>query len=358
MKNIFYGIVLGIVFTPFLAYSSNNILIPDSVGIKAVAGSNFIIHKVEAKQGWYSISKRYGVEQDEIKAANPKVTDLQIGQLILVPIVAGATPNTTPVKTEVIEIQTPQPKTEEKFKTPVYHTVKKGETLYSISKNYNSSISDIKTWNKINNDLVNMGQKLIVNYVFAYNNGETKSNPVKVEEPPVTKPVVETKPENVPVVEDKKGKKDPKKTEPEKTVYSEPRPIMPGNKPSSETSDANKSTTKPNVQIVEPGPQLKLRAVTETGVAAWIEDDDINPNKFFALHRTAPSGTIIRVKNKMNGSYVYVKVVGILPDTGDNSNLIIKLSKAAAVKLGVIDAKFQTELNFGVHDDSLEEKFR
>ena len=29
-----------------------------------------------------------------------------------------------------------------------------------------------------------------------------------------------------------------------------------------------------------------------------------------------------------------------------------------AVKLGVIDAKFQAELNFGVHDDTLEEKYR
>ncbi|MCX6275534.1 MAG: LysM peptidoglycan-binding domain-containing protein [Bacteroidetes bacterium] len=92
------------------------------------------------------------------------------------------------------------------------------------------------------------------------------------------------------------------------------------------------------------------KEVSESGVASWIQDDDINPNKYYALHRTAPIGTIVKVTNKMNKKYVFVKVVGTLPDTGDNTDLVIKISKASAEKLGVRDSRFQSELSYGVNE--------
>ena len=87
----------------------------------------------------------------------------------------------------------------------------------------------------------------------------------------------------------------------------------------------------------------------ETGVAGWLEDQNSKSTKYYALHRTAPIGTIIKITNRMNSSSIYVKVVGKLPDTGDNSGLIIKLSKAGAEKLGVIDERFQAELVYGLN---------
>ncbi len=49
----------------------------------------------------------------------------------------------------------------EKSKT-TYHTVKKGETLGKIADKYDTSISDIKKWNKLKGDTIEIGQKLIV----------------------------------------------------------------------------------------------------------------------------------------------------------------------------------------------------
>src|SRR4029078_8497970 len=92
------------------------------------------------------------------------------------------------------------------------------------------------------------------------------------------------------------------------------------------------------------------KEVTEEGAAAWIEDQEINPGKYFALHRTAPIGTIVKVTNRMNHRTVFVKVVGKLPDTGENENIVLKISKAAADKLGVLDARFQAQLNYGVDE--------
>ena len=88
--------------------------------------------------------------------------------------------------------------------------------------------------------------------------------------------------------------------------------------------------------------------VTETGVATWIQEGQVNPDKYYALHRTAPIGTIIKVTNRMNNQFVYVKVVGSLPDTGENENIIIKVSQAVSSKLNALDPLFQVELSYGM----------
>ena len=72
----------------------------------------------------------------------------------------------------------------------------------------------------------------------------------------------------------------------------------------------------------------------------------MNQNKFYALHRTAPIGTIIKVTNRMNNNSVYVKVIGILPSTGDNENILIKITQAAAQRIGALDQRFQAELSY------------
>ena len=41
-----------------------------------------------------------------------------------------------------------------------YYTVKKGDTLYSISKKYNMSLNDLKNLNKLKSNDIKIGQKL------------------------------------------------------------------------------------------------------------------------------------------------------------------------------------------------------
>jgi hypothetical protein len=38
----------------------------------------------------------------------------------------------------------------------------------------------------------------------------------------------------------------------------------------------------------------------------------------------------------------------VLPDTGENSNVIIKMSQAVSQKLNVLDPLFQVELSYGL----------
>ena len=42
----------------------------------------------------------------------------------------------------------------------IYHIVVKGETLYGISKKYNTTVQDIKSKNGLENNIISIGQKL------------------------------------------------------------------------------------------------------------------------------------------------------------------------------------------------------
>lgn len=46
--------------------------------------------------------------------------------------------------------------------TPMIHVVKPGETLYRISRKYGQRVETVKKWNKLPDDIIEVGQKLIV----------------------------------------------------------------------------------------------------------------------------------------------------------------------------------------------------
>lgn len=71
----------------------------------------------------------------------------------------------------------PEPQPEPKpttHKTPTYYIVKKGDTLTSIAKKYNTSIKFLKTDNKIENaNLIYPNQKICVTDVYKVEKGDT-----------------------------------------------------------------------------------------------------------------------------------------------------------------------------------------
>jgi LysM repeat protein len=148
------------------------------------------VHIVEKGQTLYAISKMYGLSVDEIKKINAldKNAVLSVGQKILVGIQESVN----------------NPKEEKIVQTTMIHTVEKGEGLYKISKTYNVSVTDIKSWNNLSTDALYLGQKLKIN------------QPMKVDKPTWTPPTQENqgkieKPQTIP-------KKQGKRTVSVKTV--------------------------------------------------------------------------------------------------------------------------------------------
>ncbi len=48
--------------------------------------------------------------------------------------------------------------------TPIYHQVKPGETLFRLSRKYGVAVDKLKEWNKLPDDIIEVGQRLIVGY--------------------------------------------------------------------------------------------------------------------------------------------------------------------------------------------------
>ena len=61
----------------------------------------------------------------------------------------------------------PLPKDASNTQWPKYHTVASGDGLWSISKKYGASVDQIRDWNALPDSQINKGQRLIVGYVVS-----------------------------------------------------------------------------------------------------------------------------------------------------------------------------------------------
>ena len=86
----------------------------------------------------YGISNQFGVSVIELaKLNNVKAETLKIGDVLTIPSSSGINPSNMFI-----------------------YTVKKGDSLYQIARNYNTTVEDIKKLNYLTSNLLQIGQKL------------------------------------------------------------------------------------------------------------------------------------------------------------------------------------------------------
>ncbi|MFV8224566.1 amino acid ABC transporter substrate-binding protein [Christiangramia aquimixticola] len=96
----------------------------------AVNAQSFKYHTVKKGETVFSISQSYSIDEEDIYKYNPDARQgIGINEKLVIPIENNATSSNTSVQ----------------FKE---HKVKKKETLYSLSREYNVSVDDIKRYNK------------------------------------------------------------------------------------------------------------------------------------------------------------------------------------------------------------------
>jgi LysM repeat protein len=331
-------LLLALLLSPVLSLSAsatNLVALRDSVGVERRNGKFFVKHKVEPKETLYALSRKYGVPVSKIVESNPTVeASIRVDQIVLIP-------RNAPLSAAVNSVATTTPKTPAPTasnrtftvnnKGEKIHVVEAKQTLYSISRMHGVSVESIKTWNNLADNSIEIGTGLIVG---------------KGAVPTANKPVY------VPEVDD----------EVEKATATIPvaAPVTPKNTPASTTKAATTTaSTNPVTTPAEAAPAVSereeeagttetaagVKKVIENGMAEMI-DPKADTNKYLALHKTAPVGTIMQVKNAMNGQVVYVRVIGKLPETGTNNNVVVRISKKAYQKLGAVDQKFRVEVSY------------
>ena len=304
---------------------------PDSIGQEMRGGQRFLKHRVSGGETLFALSRRYKVSVDQLTAANPELKNgLGIGVVLLVPRpTAGASAGKTPAAKT-----TYTPKTAAATSAaPASYTVAKGETLFAIARRFQLKPADLIRLNKLPADgAVRVGQQLTLTAA-----AETAAAATAVVTPPKTTPA---KPA---ATEPKTPAIDPSKPAQIATVT----PPTPAEKAAEKEAEKREAERRIEAEKQENTPTRVsevVNRVTESGMGAGI--DKSVSDKYLALHKTAPVGTIMQVKNAANGQSVYVRVIGKLPDTGENNNVLVRLSPRAVQKLGTNDSRFRVETSY------------
>lgn len=306
-----------------------------AVALFAAPGPNgrFVYHTVEKGETLYSISHMYGLKPQDVAVYNNGIGDkltIKIGQQIKIPsniddaaVPAAAEPSS----------QTTVPEN--------YHIIKKGETVFSIAKMHNMSRSDLLAWNKIKDNNISVGQKLLV---AASDENVTAAVSAK---PSVSKSEAETamrrdgytwtlpsKDNNVSTASADitastsgagMGDAKPAKAWKEESTSG----IRDYYKGKSNTYDPSSEYETLYYQNIYSGMVKK----SETGVAKFLGD---NNSANTAYYNNAPIGTILKLTNADNGKTTYAIVVGKIPAAEENSYLL-KLSGKVARNLAAKD---------------------
>ncbi len=369
--KIFIGIclLLSVVLLPAAyghpAWASPCGASQDSVGLEKKAGEVFILHQIEQGETLFSIAQRYGIQMDALKSSNPDINTkkLNAGDTLRVPLF-------------------PKLFVGEK----IHHTVQEGETLFQISQKYKVSIEEIRKWNVLGNQSLSVGEELIVyltkptpdsrgtapnwqQYItHTVQAGETlyaiakayqtdadslrRLNQLPDESIAVGQrllirekqglPVTVVRQVSLPVAGDVAVQKTTKPEEDRNSLPDDETTEEKVSRP--EVLEKEKERVK-RIRLEEKKALSEYKKVTENGFAAAIPGR-ADTQKFLALHRTAPVGTILQVRNEMNNVSVFVRVVGKLPGTGANDKVDIRISQAAYEKLGGINERFPVEITY------------
>jgi LysM repeat protein len=282
----------------------------DSVGKEVVNGQVFILHKVNPGQTLFAVTRQYNITIHDLRASNPGMADqVKVGQIIKVPykkaVVSTPAPAEKPTSPPVAQapaavVDTAPKPSQASSGASTKHIVAEGETLYRVAVKYGVLMADVRKWNNLSSDNVVIGQELIVS---------EGASEIKAAAP------------------------EPKK------VVSVPT-----------TTEAEKKPVAVAEKVVKPEENVPVKPVSgkqmsESGLAEIIDTGE-SSNKFLALHRSAPIGTLVQVTNEFNSESIWVKVIGRIPDTSVNEEILIKLSSRAFEKVSPNTRRFRAQINY------------
>lgn len=324
MKYIFCLALVAGFLGGLKSAKADRLTVVDSVGVERVGGKVFIIHKVNQGQTMFAVVRRYGTTIHALREANPGMSDqIQLGQTIRVPY-TPKTPVKVVKKEEVKPVEAPKPVEEPKkaavTPTPAtvtpspapavatapngIHKVEAGQTLYRVAVKYGVLMADLRKWNNLTEDNLTDGQELIVSEKA----GEKAAT---VAPAPAPKVVATT------VVKDSVRAK---------AVVAE-------------------KVVKPVEEVVVAPKVISGKRKSESGLAEVIETDE-STSKFLGLHRSAPIGALVEVLNEYNQEKIIVRVIGRIPDTSVNDDIVIKLSSRAFEKVSPNSKRFRAVVSY------------
>lgn len=279
----------------------------DSIGVENQDGKKVVLHKIEAKETYYSLGRTYNLSPAKIMEFNKNVA-LHPGDIVKIPTNQN-------FSTKPVSFSSPSKKDEATTKKEIIHKVAAGETLYAIASKYNMRVDDLKLLNSLKTNSLSIGQSLKV-----YSNESVSLTP-EVEKTANGKPVIkETK------LEDK-----------------------PNTAANNKIRYLDSTDSQSTIEI--PKNRYGITEMNDKGLAVWIDDNNLDASKSYALHRSAPVGTIIKITNPMTNRSVFAKVVGRFTENETTKDVIIVVTKSCADAIGALDKRFLVNITFGLPNE-------
>jgi membrane-bound lytic murein transglycosylase D len=129
-------------------YDTYDIYLPYSVlsrfnaNIDQLKDAKYAMYKVKSGDSLYKIAKRYKINYKLIKKFNKlKSNRLSINQKLIIPVAASFAP-----------------------KDDEIYTIKRGDTLSAIAKQYKINLKKLMNDNKISSSFINVGDKIVISY--------------------------------------------------------------------------------------------------------------------------------------------------------------------------------------------------
>ena len=310
-----------------------------------------VTHIIEKGERFKVLAKKYNVSVNDILRANNFPADhiLHVGDKINLPanaVVTSAAPAAqqppVPAQAQPV-VQTPaadkttvpQPGTEQTM-----HVVKAKETLYSISKLYKVTVTDIKNWNNLSNNSISPGQQLIIHAPDGITAPSEENKPA---------PQVQQPASNIPV-----ASKPLQKAAAPPAVTSSPATKLP----------VQEKVSTPVAQKQEPA--INPASIPATGYFSSLFGKDVSgrtlqtangksmtfktasgwaDKKYYILMNDVPPGSVVQITTE-DGKTLYAKVLWNMGDLKDNDGLSFRISDAAAAALNLKESKFQLAVTY------------
>lgn len=346
MKKPFFVLFL------LVAIAKISVAQPIQLIIKSDDKGLHLEHTVTAKEGFFSVGRIYNVHPKFLAQYNSLDIEkgLDIGQVLRIPLTDT---NFTQKK---------------KTTAPVYYTVEEKEGLLKVSNsNKKVKLQSLREWNKLSNDNINVGSKLVVG--FLVNAQLPPAPPIVKEDPkkvPENKPVVKTEATtDKPVVKEEAKKttedkpavktevataKPDVKEDIQKTVPVEEKPLVKEEPKKIQSVPVTTNMTGQGYfkssfdQQVKQHPIAKTETVTSS---IFTTVNGVQDAKYYLLINGVTPGTVVRVINPDNNKAIYAKVLGEMSGYRQNQGLDIRISNLAAATLGISDMdKFIVKINY------------
>lgn len=282
------------------------------VSATAMAQAVQTIHEIKEGETLSQLAKKYGTTVGDIMRFNGMNTDskLFVGEKVKIPE-AGQTVVASTAKTHIVE---------------------KGETLYQLSKKYGVTVNQLRDWNNITGNNIQIGQTLKVS-----EGGEqgalprTANNDVQEKVDPVATvggdmdQAAEATAENTNTQEADQAQTSGKQRD--QTVFSE-------SADQSTPAAATASAGSEGAFAVAYKSQANGTELITKGVAGTFQSaSGWKDGKFFILMNEVAPGTLVKVQTK--GKTIYAKVLWNLGNVKENAGLSYRVSDAAASALGM-----------------------